>query len=220
MGIYAIVSTFSAASAIRAACWSRASNSTTYGCTLLRRPSPAASPTPATIAATGSQAVGIYVDVPTFSGGINNSGTISAHGDSAANGVYVASVSTFYGGVADSDLIAVSSGDEAPRRASIWRAATDVLRRHHQLREDQRPRFLRHRLGIYVGATSTFQGGITNSGTIIVSAGESAFGVYLAGGSTFSGGITNSGLIRASGIQRCGRHLSGVFSTFSGGVTN
>ena len=157
---------------------------------------------------------GIFVtNQATVSGGINNSGTITA---ALGNGILIGSTSTlsvtissFGGGITNSGTITASTGtgivvgDRSANNVTI--------------------------------TISTFAGGITNSGTI--SAGQN--GIFVGGAvaafgaaisttiSNFSGGITNgtSGSITAGniGILVGGTANAGAsvkFSTFSGGISN
>jgi uncharacterized protein with beta-barrel porin domain len=173
----------------------------------------------------GSLPTGASIVVSTFSGGISNSGTISAGGpgilvggNSSVSGSANSSVgiTTFAGGISNSGTI--SSGGAGievggdPGASFIVTASIVV---------------------------STFSGGISNSGTI------SATGAgILVGGdpraqttsatasvsiSTFSGGITNTGTISASdGIlvggdpstQNSNATASVLISAFAGGISN
>jgi uncharacterized protein with beta-barrel porin domain len=161
---------------------------------------------------------GIYVgSLSTFYGGIANSGTISG----GSNGIYLASISTFFGGITNSGTISSSGG-----------------------------------IGIHIGnvttfssfAVSTFAGNISNSGVIsaqkdgIFITGSAQFGSNSAGGgivnsgaisastgagiavqsvSTFSGGISNSGTITAhTGIRLGSSSAAKAVSSFSGNISN
>lgn len=100
----------------------------------------------------------------TFSGGISNSGSITA----SAYGIKVESYATFQGGIVNESGATISAGGD----------------------------------GIIVeGGITSFDGGITNSGTIT----GSGAGIALGGVSTFSGDVSNSGTISVS-------HPSGVFA--------
>ncbi len=140
----------------------------------------------------------ISANATTIAGGITNSGTIAAQNI----GIYVAADSTFANGITNSGTIAAQQS------------------------------------GVAVVSGSTFSGGINNSGTIFSAAGSginvrSSVGVFssgisnsgtitaqsagiLVGSSTFSGGIANRGIISAArtGIAAYG----GI--TFANGITN
>jgi uncharacterized protein with beta-barrel porin domain len=114
----------------------------------------------------------------TFSGGVSNSGTISAHGNGiwvgggAASGGSV-TISAFSGGVSNSGLISAHGvGVFVGGFATTFATFT----------------------------ISTFSGGITNSGTIMART-----GIAIEGISTFIGNVSNSGVIlaRSTGIFIC-----------------
>jgi hypothetical protein len=76
--------------------------------------------------------------------------------------------------------------------------------------------------GIFVSNTSIFSGGIRNAASGRIAAGASGIEVKLV--TTFAGGISNAGTISASDFSRVGIYLSkdAVFSSSSagGGITN
>jgi hypothetical protein len=132
----------------------------------------------------------------TFSGGIGNSGSISAGGD----GIVVGLFSTFSGGIGNSGSI--SAGGDG---IDVLSAATfsGGLRNSGTISASND--------GIFLGAVANYSGGIANSGTI--SAGGTGIAVNV---STFSGGIANSGTI-STGLN--GISVFGV-PAFSGGISN
>jgi len=121
-------------------------------------------------------------NVATFSGAINNSGSMSGAFAIVVSSVGVFGSATPGGGIVNSGTIAASG------------------------------------IGISVLGVSTFQGWITNGGTITAAFGS---GILVAGVGTFSGGIVNDGTIVAGGIGPSGGGIVvlGV-DTFQGGITN
>jgi uncharacterized protein with beta-barrel porin domain len=110
----------------------------------------------------------------TFSGGISNGGTITSP---AGSGLAVSTISTFAGGITNSGAVLVGG------------------------------------LGITVNSVSAFSGGITNGGNL--SAGDS--GIQLSSITTFGGNVSNSGTISAAiGIEV----LSGVTFAAGGAIVN
>ncbi len=142
------------------------------------------------------------------SGGIDNSGTISA----SAAGIFVENVSTFLGGISNSGLIAARTGIAVGAGVSsffggITNSGTIVDAIGGG--------------GIRVGGTpenliATFAGGISNSGTIT----GSFAGIYVDNVSNFSGGISNSGTITAIGYGIALAQEPVTISTFLGGISN
>ena len=186
-----------------------------------------------TITVTARTASGIFVaenlagtsgEISEFSGGITNTGTISANGSTIEDAIFVGgaafdfasvTLSSFSGGITNQDGTFSAGGD-----------------------------------GIIVGGfafdhgsvtVTSFTGGIDNNGGTI-SAGAGGIivgGTAYSGGtvtvSNFSGGITNSGNITAGGVGAGGvgigvggrmfgtpsaTHALVTISTFSGGITN
>jgi uncharacterized protein with beta-barrel porin domain len=122
---------------------------------------------------------GIYViNVASFSDGISNGsgGTISA----ATYGIYVAAVSTFGGGISNSGTISASA-----------------------------------HTGIFVDAVANFAGGIANSGTI--SAGSN--GILVTTVSTFAGGIVNGAGGTIASANGDGIDVTTI-SSFADGISN
>jgi uncharacterized protein with beta-barrel porin domain len=161
-------------------------------------------------------------NISMFSGGIGNGGTISA----ALSAISVSNITTFSGGISNSGKISTTGGNGIlfGGNANIGGSSQTI-----------------------VVTVSTFSGGISNSGTISVAgAGILAGGIARIGNasndtvsvtiSTFSGGISNSGTITAggNGILAGGNASIGdgssnftelgtasvTISTFTGGIGN
>ena len=135
----------------------------------------------------GTANAGASVTFSTFSGGISNSGTISA----GNIGIYVNDVSTFFGGITNSGTISAaggpgiainnvaqfgstSAGDGVVNTGTVSAAGA----------------------GISVANVATFVGNISNAGTI-----TGATGVVIGAGVNFAAGavIVNSGTITGTG---------------------
>ncbi|MGB7035301.1 MAG: hypothetical protein WBD71_07220 [Xanthobacteraceae bacterium] len=142
--------------------------------------------------------------ISTFSGGISNSGTISA---SSSRGIYVGSVAQFGsgsvgGGISNSGTI--SSGGNGINLVNDTSFLGGISNSGT----------------IYLHAITTFFGGITNSGTLTAAHGSAAISV--GGVTTFLGAINNSGTIIAplgngvfvSNVSQFGSTSAG------GGITN
>ena len=168
----------------------------------------------------------MVISATAFSGGVTNAGTIGPGGggiitnstfltggfvntnliSGTANGISVLSDSTIAGAIVDSGTIratkddilvsggVVSGGIQVGSHGTISAGSSAIV----------------------VTNTTTFAGGITNSGTI--SAGHSHDGIFVSNTSIFSGGIRNaaSGRIAAgaSGIE------VKLVTTFAGGISN
>jgi uncharacterized protein with beta-barrel porin domain len=172
--------------------------------------------------AVGGPATGIYVTgVSTFTGGIHNSGTIDVTGSSFSSYERGGSGGIFNEGgsgtaLIDGGLTLITDGSGGIFNVGVTLTAAVII-------EPLLP------IGILASNGSLFMGGITNSGTISVSAsGRPGFatGIDVSSIATFMGGIANSGLISASVSYATatlgggvGIEISGV-TTFSGGITN
>jgi outer membrane autotransporter protein len=150
--------------------------------------------------------VGIAVGVSTFSGDVNNSGSISA-----GIGIEVQPVSTFSGRVINSGTITAGGFGILVSSVSVFGSGTSFS---GGISNSGTISIVGSAAlsAISVTTVSTFFGGIINSGTI---AAGSAIGIAVDQVSSFSGGITNSGAISG----RSGIVVSGG-TTFSGGIVN
>ncbi|MEI6367913.1 MAG: autotransporter domain-containing protein [Planctomycetota bacterium] len=128
----------------------------------------------------GANGAGIDVGATTFSGGVTNAGTISA----ADVGIYAHNVTNISGGIVNTSTATITSG-------SIGSSGSEAIR---------------------LDGPMTFLGGINNAGAISTS----SSGIYLTNVTAFSDAITNSGTITTGG--------NGILvtstQTFSDGITN
>jgi uncharacterized protein YhjY with autotransporter beta-barrel domain len=158
-----------------------------------------------------STGIAIKTTGSTFTSGIANAGTISAH----YSDILVESASTFTGSISNSGTISAGRGifvlDVAQFGSDF---AVSGIANSGTIAAGLAT-------GIVVGRVSTFLGNINNSGTI-----SAAFsGINVFGVSTFVGNISNSGTISAGGAGiRLGFKTSGGFaaglSTFTGNIVN
>jgi uncharacterized protein with beta-barrel porin domain len=155
----------------------------------------------------------------TFSGGISNSGLISATG-AAGVGILVSGMPTFLGGISNTGTISAATG--------IWAAGGPansengpggifngnlIVASQAGIRVGFVAPEVRIRLPQSVPSLSYFSGGVSNAGLITVSSGA---GIQIDRLSTFAGGITNSGTIAAvTGIL-----LGASVRRFSGAIAN
>ena len=221
-----------------------------------------------TAVASNGFATGIGVfNISQFSGGISNSGSINASlNTGGAYGILVQAVTSFDGGIANSGAIVVSVGAGGAFGILVGptnptSSFTNIQRFSGGITNSSTgfisvTNFDGNAVGIAVGAQQSggadvdafignFSGGITNAGTITVSASfGQAIGIF-AGGvdgssghftgiSNFSGGIANAstGFIGVSAVSGNaigifaggigGSHTASMtgISTFSGGITN
>jgi outer membrane autotransporter protein len=146
---------------------------------------------------------GIVVSfVSSFSGGITNSGSLSA---GAAPGITVNPVSTFTGGISNSGTISARTGIVVGALGNPVSVFSGGVSNSGMISANV--------TGIDVHLISTFSGGISNSGTI--SAVQS--GIQVLQISTFAGGISNRGTIVSQGSQAIS---VATVSNFSGGISN
>ena len=143
----------------------------------------------------GNVGIGVDTTVKTFSGGIANSGSLTSRN---GKGINLPGVQTFSGGIDN------QSG------GTISAALSRYLRQRHELRRRDQQRRPDYRRGGYRGEpawrVSSVGGGITNSGSISVG----GVGVGIASVSTFDGNITNGGTISAkTGIGVIGSTIVG-----------
>jgi autotransporter passenger strand-loop-strand repeat protein len=157
-------------------------------------------------------AIEVSKNVGSFTGGISNSGKLTALGE----GIFVSSVAVFGnsssgGGITNSGTI--SAGHSGIRVGLVFTSFSGGISNASSGKIVSTSG-----IGIFVGTSigvfgnSSAGGGITNSGTI--SAHQS--GILLQNFAIFAGGITNSGVISAHGT---GIKITGV-STLFGGVSN
>jgi uncharacterized protein with beta-barrel porin domain len=190
----------------------------------------------------GKYGIDAYLPTPhanplfTFSGGITNSGTITVS-SSSGDGIYFRYVPSVFGGISNSGAITSGGGGINVYTAAQFGSTSAGGGITNSGTISART------AGIEAYNVTTFSGGITNTGTIIV-AGSS--GIYVRFASVFSGGISNSGTISvggrgifvssvtqfgstsaAGGITNSGRvtaNTSGIaveyVTTFSGGIVN
>ncbi|HEY3796794.1 MAG TPA: autotransporter outer membrane beta-barrel domain-containing protein [Caulobacteraceae bacterium] len=155
------------------------------------------------------------VTVTVFEGGITNAGQITAANnhlfDHSAIGIDVLLVSTFAGGIHNSGQISGELGIGVGVYHSLGDAeGGDAIDQFNGGISNDKTGVIVADTGIWVGGTTfhsrasvnTFNGGITNAGTLISAGGEDT-GIGVAGVATFNGGITNSGAISnfGDGIQ-------------------
>ncbi|HEY1981273.1 MAG TPA: autotransporter domain-containing protein [Xanthobacteraceae bacterium] len=160
------------------------------------------------------------IEVTSFSGGITNSGTISA----AGSGIHVlGGLNTVGGTVSNSGVISASgtvgNGDGINIAGAVSNAIINsgtvtgkqigILVSSNLGGSINNSGFVRGDTGISVESI-TFASGITNSGTVA----GTADGIKIASSETFAGGVTNSGSIGGA----LGVNVSTV--SFGGGITN
>jgi hypothetical protein len=166
----------------------------------------------------GVAGISVYSD-SAFTGGITNSGTISATGENVA-GILVQSVSTFAGGISNSGIISAVNTNAKVLFFGIEvygdSAFTGGITNSGTISAGPAG----YAEGIFVETVTSFAGGITNTGRISVE-GHTGVGILVDGVSNFSGGITNSGFILATNNPSdMGGILATGFSTFLGGISN
>ena len=157
-----------------------------------------------TISAGSSGVFVIYVS--SFSDGISNGGTISA---SAQQGIVVEDVANFAGGIANGGTISGHSGILVTTVSTFAGGIVNSAGGTISTGADGD--------GIAVNSVTNFVNGVSNTGGIsnagTISAALNA--IILADGSNFSGGIANTGTISgANGIT------VNTVSTFAGGISN
>jgi uncharacterized protein with beta-barrel porin domain len=152
-----------------------------------------------------AEGINASVTISTFTGGISNSGIITAPkagilvGGSAFSANSTVNIGLFGGGIANSGTITAKTGIAVGGFATNSASVT----------------------------ISNFSGGISNNGRIVAT-GAGAIGILVAGRtfvggpvtiSTFSGGVSNSGTIQATGVGGVGIDVVQVL-TFQNGITN
>ena len=134
----------------------------------------------------GTNAVGIAVDASSVSGAIVNSGSITATSAQNAAGIVVAFGAVAANGIVNTGAITVNGANTG--------------------------------VGI-VAMNGSVAGGIANTGKITAAGGDTSFGIEIID-SSVTGGISNSGTITATGKQvGTGIAISGN-SPIAGGITN
>ena len=140
----------------------------------------------------------------TFSGGVVNSGSISA----GTFGIKVSDITNFSGGISSGSITAGSTGIRVTFASTFAGGITSsgILSAGKS--------------GIFVDLFSQFSGDIVNRGTITPGSGFNGINVTLGGPpDTFTGNITNGGTISASGNAGEAVFVGGS-GTFNGGLVN
>jgi hypothetical protein len=156
-----------------------------------------------TIFAGGFAAVGVQF-VTTFTGGITNSGKITA----ARSGIFISLSSVFAGGISNSGTIA--AGGKGIDVLAVTSVAGGI----------SNSGMISAKIGILVQSVANFGsssagGGISNSGTILSSS-PSGGDIFVTSVTNFFGGITNSGTL-SSALDPIA--VASV-TNFTGGISN
>jgi len=174
---------------------------------------------------------GITINNSSIGGTIFNAGKIIA--PTAGNGIFVTNNATVSGGIVNSGTISAGAGifvgANAPSRSSVTLSAfSGGITNSGKISGTGNGIFVGANADIFSSAAlSTFSGGIVNSGTISgggISVGAGAFEASSTMLATFFGGITNTGKISGGGISvgvGAGFYsFAAMLSTFAGGISN